>query len=90
VFQQDGGRPPVVTCRGTSPNHAARSRARVNVSALPMAATIAVALSAPIPGIVVRRRAAVVANAMHDLVVESRDTLVESSPLGTGGSETSC
>jgi hypothetical protein len=48
----------VVACRGTSPSHAARLRPRAKVSASPTAATSAVALSAPMPGMLVSRRAA--------------------------------
>ena len=43
---------------GTSPSQAARSRARRKVSPVPIAATSAVALRAPKPGMVARRRAA--------------------------------
>lgn len=42
--------PPVVTCRGTSPSHAARSRPRAEVVAFPTAAARAVAISTPMPG----------------------------------------
>src|SRR3954469_18027670 len=52
------GLPPLVICRGTNPSQAARSRPRPKVSALPIAATSAVAFSGPIPGIVNSSRAA--------------------------------
>ena len=52
------GLPPVVACRGTSASHAARLRPRAKVSASLTAATSAVALSAPTPGMLVSRRAA--------------------------------
>src|SRR5689334_22722276 len=52
------GLPPVVCCLGTSPSQAPRSRPRLNAAPLPTAATRAVALSTPTPGIVTRRRAA--------------------------------
>ena len=58
VIPSKRGLPPVVACRGTSPSQAARSRPRANVFAPPTAATSAVALSAPMPGMVVSRRAA--------------------------------
>lgn len=58
VMPSRRGLPPVVACRGTSPSHAARLRPRAKVSASPTAATSAVALSAPIPGMLVSRRAA--------------------------------
>src|SRR5580704_15385218 len=48
---------PVVNCLGTKPSHAARSRPWLKVSARPTAATTAEATIAPIPGIVVNRRA---------------------------------
>jgi hypothetical protein len=51
------GFPPVVNCRGTRPSHAARSRPRSKLSARPTAATRADATIAPMPGIVVSRRA---------------------------------
>jgi hypothetical protein len=46
------GLPPVVACLGTRPSQAARSRARAKLRALPTAATSAVALKVPIPGMV--------------------------------------
>src|SRR5215217_296163 len=52
------GLPPVVCCFGTSPSHAPRSRPRLKEPASPIAATSAVALRTPMPGIVVSRRAA--------------------------------
>ncbi len=50
--------PPVEYSRGTRPNHAARSRAFWNCLPFPIAASSAVAPRAPIPGIVMSRRAA--------------------------------
>lgn len=58
VMPSRRGLPPVVNCRGTSPNHAPRSRARSKLPAFPIAAIKAVAFSTPIPGISVSRRAA--------------------------------
>jgi len=58
VMPNKRGLPPVVACRGTRPSHAARLRPRAKVSASPTAAISAVALSAPIPGMLVSRRAA--------------------------------
>ena len=53
------GLPPVVTCRGTKPSRAAaKSRPRAKLSPWPMAAISAVAFDTPIPGMVMRRRAA--------------------------------
>lgn len=49
--------PPVEYSRGTSPSHAARSRAFWNWHPVPTAASSAVAPNAPIPGIVMSRRA---------------------------------
>jgi hypothetical protein len=40
------GLPPVVTCRGTKPSHAAKSRPRAKLSPWPMAAISAVAFNA--------------------------------------------
>jgi hypothetical protein len=51
------GLPPVVTCRGTKPSQAARSRLRAKLSPWPMAAISAVAFNTPTPGMVIRRRA---------------------------------
>lgn len=48
---------PVEYCLGTKPSHAARSRALRNCSPLPTAASTAVAPNAPMPGIVISRRA---------------------------------
>ena len=45
-------RPPVLNCRGTKPTQAAKSRPRSNASPLPTAATIAVEIIGPMPGIV--------------------------------------
>ena len=44
--------PPVENCRGTRPSQAAISRPRLNIRALPTAATVAVAMIGPIPGTV--------------------------------------
>src|SRR6478672_1739149 len=49
--------PPVVCCLGTSPSQAPKSRPRLNAAPSPTAATRAVALSTPTPGIVTNRRA---------------------------------
>ena len=49
--------PPVECCRGTSPSHAAKSRPRLKVSGDGASATSALAISGPIPGIVINRRA---------------------------------
>lgn len=49
--------PPVECCLGTSPSQAAKSRPRGNVSGGGARATSAVAMSGPIPGTVLRRRA---------------------------------
>ena len=57
VMPSSRGLPPVVAWRGTRPSQAARSRPRANVPASPTAATSAVALSAPTPGMVSKRRA---------------------------------
>jgi hypothetical protein len=43
---------PVENFRGTKPSHAAMSRPRLNMRALPTAATVAVAIIGPIPGTV--------------------------------------
>jgi len=48
----------VVVCRGTSPSQAARLRPRAKVCTLPTAARRAVALRAPMPGMLVSHRAA--------------------------------
>src|SRR5580704_10221870 len=50
------GLPPVVIWRGVNPSHATMSRPRRKALALPTAATSAVALIVPIPGIVTKRR----------------------------------
>ena len=81
VMPSRRGLPPVVACRGTSPSHAARLRPRAKVSASPTAATSAVALRAPIPGMLVSRRAASFCFAsLGELGVERRDPLVERLP----------
>ncbi len=49
-------RPPVPVCRGTSPNQAANSRPDRKAAGSPIAATAAVALSTPTPGIAAIRR----------------------------------
>lgn len=46
-------RPPVLYCLGTKPTQAAKSRPRSNASPCPIAATIAVDIIGPIPGIVI-------------------------------------
>src|SRR5438309_10948593 len=43
--------PPVECCRGTRPSQAANSRPLLNAAPLPIAATVAVETSGPIPGI---------------------------------------
>lgn len=42
--------PPVECCFGTNPSEAEKSRALLNLAALPIAAMIAVADSVPMPG----------------------------------------
>ena len=49
--------PPVECCRGTSPSQAAKSRALRKVSGGGARLALAVAISGPIPGAVIRRRA---------------------------------
>lgn len=49
--------PPVECCRGVSPTHAAKSRPRRNVSGGGAKVAKAVAISGPMPGIAIRRRA---------------------------------
>src|SRR6516165_3378962 len=49
-------RPPVLYCRGTSPNQAAKSRPRSKASSLPIAATMAVEISGPTPGTLINCR----------------------------------
>ena len=49
------GLPPVVSCRGTKPSQAAKSRPRAKLSPWPMAAISAVAFNTPIPGMVMSR-----------------------------------
>jgi hypothetical protein len=72
----------VVICRGTSPSQAARSRALAESSASPIAAVNAVALSAPMPGIVASRRAgAELRRRLDELAVERRNAGVELGPL---------
>src|SRR5437763_16806368 len=48
--------PPVEYCFGTRPIHAANSRPLWNAAPLPIEATIAVAIKAPMPGICLSRR----------------------------------
>jgi hypothetical protein len=73
--------PPVVARHGTSPNHAARSRALPKSSTSPTAAVSAVALSADArdrcqpPG---RRR---VQRRLHELPIKRGDARVELGPL---------
>src|SRR5215203_710716 len=73
------GFPPVVAWRGTSPSQAARSLPRANVSALPIAATRAVAFITPTPGMLARRR--VLPGVACELVVEHCNAAVELAPL---------
>ena len=49
-------RPPVPSCRGTRPSQAANSRPDLNAAGSPIAATTAVAVSTPTPGISAIRR----------------------------------
>ena len=49
--------PPVECCRGTRPNHAAKSRPFWKVSATGYSVAKAVAISGPMPGIVISRLA---------------------------------
>ena len=49
-------RPPVLYCRGTRPSQAPKSRPRSKASPVPMAATIAVEISGPMPGTLISRR----------------------------------
>src|SRR5215475_14348474 len=49
-------RPPVLYCRGTRPSQAAKSRPRSNASPVPTAATMAVEISGPTPGILINCR----------------------------------
>src|ERR1700745_1409997 len=46
--------PPVECCRGTSPSQEENSRPLWKAAPLPIAATIAVATSGPIPGVLLR------------------------------------
>ena len=50
--------PPVEYSRGTIPTHAAKSRPLRNALPLPIAATRAVAVTGPIPGMAVSRQQA--------------------------------
>lgn len=70
------GLPPVEYCRGTIPSHAPRSRALPNAEPSPTAATSAVALRAPIPGIDAKRRVAASSRARS---MNSRSALVRGS-----------
>ena len=81
VMPRSFGLPPVVCCRGTSPSQAARSRPRRKAAPLPTAATSAVALRTPIPGIVIRTRRCVRAGSLQDLPGQGRDAPVECRPL---------
>src|ERR1039458_7979952 len=47
--------PPVECSPGTTPSHAANPRPFLKAAPLPMAATVAVAMIGPIPGIAIRR-----------------------------------
>ena len=77
------GLPPVVICFGTSPSQAARSRPRPKVSALPIAATSAVAFSGPIPGNGHQQSGGLVrAGLQRELLVESLDASVQLAPFG--------
>jgi len=49
--------PPVECCNGVSPSQAAKSRPRLNVSAGGASAAMAVAITGPTPGMLMRRRA---------------------------------
>ena len=77
------GLPPVVICFGTSPSQAAKSRPRSKVSALPIAATSAVAVRRPDPrdghqppGGLIR------AGLQRELLVEGLDATVQLAPFG--------
>ena len=48
-------RSPVEICRGTNPSQAAKSRPLENTSPVPIAATMALEMTGPMPGTVIRR-----------------------------------
>ena len=77
------GLPPVVICLGTSPSQAARSRPRPKVSALPIAATSAVAFSGPIPRNRQQQPGSLVRTGLtRELLIEGLDAAVQLAPFG--------
>gem|GEM_PF-2138258 len=73
--------PPVVTCRGTNPSHAARSRPLPKLLPVPTAATSAVAIVGPMPGISISLciSASVLASALISASMAATRSLITSN-----------
>ena len=73
--------PPVEYCRGTMPSQAANSRPLRNAAPLPIAATMAVAVTGPMPGIANPRAARIGRGDPLQFVVELFNLLLDCLPL---------
>src|SRR5436190_23463798 len=74
-------RSPVDICFGTSPSQAPKSGPFENGAPVPIAATIAVEMSGPMPGTLISRAQPWSCRASLDLAGEAFDALIQPAPV---------